>query len=113
MGKPMGNGIPIGAVVGRAEVMARFGRDIRYFNTFGGNPVSIAAATAVLDVIESEQLLDNAPGRVRRCWRASGSWHPGIVALAASVEVGSSPRSSSSMSRTGIHPMPQGLIGGQ
>ena len=59
MGKPMGNGVPIGAVVGREELMAAFGRDIRYFNTFGGNPVSIAAATAVLDVIESEQLLDN------------------------------------------------------
>ena len=58
LGKPMGNGVPIGAVIGRAEVMARFGRDIRYFNTFGGNPASIAAATAVLDVIESEQLLD-------------------------------------------------------
>jgi 4-aminobutyrate aminotransferase-like enzyme len=60
MGKPMGNGVPIGAVVGRDEVMAKFGRDIRYFNTFGGNPVSIAAATAVLDVIDAEQLLDNA-----------------------------------------------------
>jgi len=57
MGKPMGNGVPIGAVVGREEVMATFGRDIRYFNTFGGNPVSIAAATAVLDVIESDKLL--------------------------------------------------------
>jgi 4-aminobutyrate aminotransferase-like enzyme len=60
MGKPMGNGVPIGAVVGRDEVMAAFGRDIRYFNTFGGNPVSIAAATAVLDVIEADELLDNA-----------------------------------------------------
>jgi 4-aminobutyrate aminotransferase-like enzyme len=59
MGKPMGNGVPIGAVVGREEVMAAFGRDIRYFNTFGGNPVSIAAATAVLDVIESERLLES------------------------------------------------------
>ena len=59
MGKPMGNGVPIGAVVGREEVMATFGRDIRYFNTFGGNPVSIAAATAVLDVIESDQLLES------------------------------------------------------
>jgi 4-aminobutyrate aminotransferase-like enzyme len=59
MGKPMGNGVPIGAVVGREEVMAAFGRDIRYFNTFGGNPVSIAAATAVIDVIESEHLLDS------------------------------------------------------
>lgn len=60
LGKPMGNGIPIGAVVGRDDVMAKFGRDIRYFNTFGGNPVSIAAATAVLDVIDDENLLDNA-----------------------------------------------------
>jgi len=60
LGKPMGNGIPIAAVVGREDVMARFGRDIRYFNTFGGNPVSIAAATAVLDVIEDEQLIGNA-----------------------------------------------------
>jgi len=43
------NGVPIGAVVGSEDVMARFGRDIRYLNTFGGNPVSIAAATAALD----------------------------------------------------------------
>lgn len=60
LGKPMGNGIPIGALVGRDAVMAKFGRDIRYFNTFGGNPVSIAAATAVLDVIDDENLMDNA-----------------------------------------------------
>ncbi|WP_280833621.1 aspartate aminotransferase family protein [Mycolicibacterium frederiksbergense] len=60
LGKPMGNGIPIAALVGRDNVMARFGRDIRYFNTFGGNPVSIAAATAVLDVIEADGLLENA-----------------------------------------------------
>ena len=59
LGKPMGNGVPIGAVVARAEVMASFGRDIRYFNTFGGNPVSIAAATAVLDVIDADGLLEN------------------------------------------------------
>ena len=60
LGKPMGNGIPIAALVGRERVMAKFGRDIRYFNTFGGNPVSIAAATAVLDVIEGDRLIDNA-----------------------------------------------------
>ena len=60
LGKPMGNGIPIAAVVGREQVMATFGRDMRYFNTFGGNPVSIAAATAVLDVIEEDRLIDNA-----------------------------------------------------
>ena len=47
-------------LVGREQVMAKFGRDMRYFNTFGGNPVSIAAATAVLDVIEEDRLIDNA-----------------------------------------------------
>lgn len=60
LGKPMGNGIPIAAVVGTEQVMDRFGRDIRYFNTFAGNPVSIAAATAVLDVIEDDDLIGNA-----------------------------------------------------
>lgn len=60
LGKPMGNGIPIAAVVGTEQALDRFGRDIRYFNTFAGNPVSIAAATAVLDVIERDDLIDNA-----------------------------------------------------
>lgn len=81
LGKPMGNGVPIGAVVGRDEVMANFGRDIRYFNTFGGNPVSIAAATAVLDVIDDEQLLDNVQRSGQRLLtglREIASHHPGI-----------------------------------
>lgn len=60
MGKPMGNGLPIAAVVMKPDVQERFGRDIRYFNTFGANHVSIAAATAVLDVIEDEGLMQNA-----------------------------------------------------
>ncbi|QUY63240.1 Diaminobutyrate--2-oxoglutarate aminotransferase [Gulosibacter molinativorax] len=60
LGKPMGNGIPIAALVGTEESQRKFGEDIRYFNTFGGNPVSIAAANAVLDVIEQEQLRQNA-----------------------------------------------------
>jgi 4-aminobutyrate aminotransferase-like enzyme len=60
LGKPMGNGIPISAVVGRADLMEAFGRDVRYFNTFGGNPVSIAAASAVLDEITGLDLLHNA-----------------------------------------------------
>ncbi|KAA0960383.1 aspartate aminotransferase family protein [Microbacterium sp. ANT_H45B] len=60
LGKPMGNGLPISAVVGRREHMDAFGRDVRYFNTFGGTPVSIAAATAVLDEIEDRELLQNA-----------------------------------------------------
>jgi 4-aminobutyrate aminotransferase-like enzyme len=60
MGKPMGNGLPIAAAVMKDEVQERFGRDIRYFNTFGANHVSIAAANAVLDVIRDEDLMRNA-----------------------------------------------------
>ena len=60
MGKPMGNGMPIAGVAARPEILAEFGRKIRYFNTFGGNSVCVAAAAAVLDVIESEGLRENA-----------------------------------------------------
>ncbi len=60
MGKPMGNGMPIAGVAARPEILEEFGHKIRYFNTFGGNSVSIAAAAAVLDVIETEGLLQNA-----------------------------------------------------
>jgi len=60
MGKPMGNGHPVAALVARPEAMAEFGRTRRYFNTFGGNTVSCAAALAVLDVIQREKLIDNA-----------------------------------------------------
>lgn len=59
-GKPMGNGIPIAAAAFRPELLVEFGRNIRYFNTFGGNSVSIAAAQAVLDVITDEGLIANA-----------------------------------------------------
>ncbi len=60
MGKPMGNGLPIAGLVARREVVEDFGRTARYFNTFGGNPVCIAAASAVLDILESEGLQANA-----------------------------------------------------
>ncbi len=60
MGKPMGNGMPIAAAVMKHEIEQKFGADIRYFNTFGANHVSIAAASAVLDVIENESLIENA-----------------------------------------------------
>ena len=60
MGKPMGNGMPIAGVAGRAELLERFGSDIRYFNTFGANSVTVAAAAAVLEVIERDGLLANA-----------------------------------------------------
>lgn len=60
MGKPMGNGYPIAGVVAREEVLERFAREARYFNTFGGNPVACAAATSVLDILRDEDLLANA-----------------------------------------------------
>ncbi|WDD90239.1 aspartate aminotransferase family protein (plasmid) [Burkholderia sp. FERM BP-3421] len=60
MGKPMGNGHPIAGLVAKPTLLAAFGREARYFNTFGGNPVSCAAAAATLDVIEQEGLQANA-----------------------------------------------------
>jgi 4-aminobutyrate aminotransferase-like enzyme len=62
-GKPMGNGHPVAAVVARPELTAAFAAQSRYFNTFGGNPVAIAAAQATLDVLRDEDLPGNA-GRV-------------------------------------------------
>ncbi|KAF1020520.1 MAG: 2,2-dialkylglycine decarboxylase [Paracidovorax wautersii] len=55
-GKPMGNGIPVSGLLARPEVLAAFSDEIPYFNTFGGNPVSMAAAQAVLKVIREEEL---------------------------------------------------------
>ena len=60
LGKPMGNGHPVGGVVAGAETLNAFRKAFRYFNTFGGNPVSCAAAMAVLDVLEEEKLRENA-----------------------------------------------------
>jgi 4-aminobutyrate aminotransferase-like enzyme len=60
MGKPMGNGHPVAGLVTNAEVMARFRKSFRYFNTFGGNPVSCAAATAVLDELQNKGLQAHA-----------------------------------------------------
>lgn len=57
MGKPMANGHPVAAVVARPDVMGAFREAFGYFNTFGGNPVSCAAAMAVLDVLEEEGLV--------------------------------------------------------
>jgi 4-aminobutyrate aminotransferase-like enzyme len=63
MGKPMGNGMPIAAVVVRPDILDSFSQRTAYFNTFGGNTVCCAAASAVLDVIENEGLIARA-GRV-------------------------------------------------
>jgi len=60
LGKPMGNGHPVAAVVGRPDLIAQFAAHGRYFNTYGGNPVSIAAAQATLDVLRDEGLVENS-----------------------------------------------------
>ncbi|HYZ69117.1 MAG TPA: aspartate aminotransferase family protein [Mycobacterium sp.] len=60
MAKPMGNGMPVAAMAARDDVLSPYAVRVPYFNTYAGNPVSMAAAAAVLDVIESEGLLAHA-----------------------------------------------------
>ena len=60
LGKPMGNGHPVAGLAVKPKVLAPFAEQCRYFNTFGGNPVAMAAASAVLDVIEQQNLQANA-----------------------------------------------------
>ncbi len=60
LGKPMGNGHPIGAVVTTSEIADAFDNGMEFFSSFGGNPVSMEAAKAVLEVIEEEGLQENA-----------------------------------------------------
>ncbi len=66
LGKPMGNGHPVAAVITRREILSAMAGRTTLFSTFGGNPVSAAAALAVLEVIEDERVLD----RVQRTGRA-------------------------------------------
>lgn len=60
MGKPMGNGYPISALVSRSEIIDEFRNRVFYFNTFAGAQVGVAAANAVLDVLEQQDLLAKA-----------------------------------------------------
>ncbi|MFZ4832730.1 aspartate aminotransferase family protein [Rouxiella sp. Mn2063] len=59
-GKPMGNGIPVSGLLAKSDVLAAFSDQIPYFNTFGGNPVAMAAAQSVLKVIKEEQLQEHS-----------------------------------------------------
>ncbi|MCI1015993.1 aspartate aminotransferase family protein [Herbaspirillum sp. C7C2] len=94
MGKPMGNGMPIAATVTTADIMQAFTDRSGYFNTFGGNTVCCAAASAVLDVIESEGLIENAKATgayLKRGLEQLKSVHPSIgdvraIGLYAAVE---------------------------
>jgi len=60
LGKPIGNGHPLAAVVTTKEIADSFDNGMEYFSTFGGNPVSCAVGLAVLDVIKDEKLQENA-----------------------------------------------------
>jgi len=60
VGKPIGNGHPLAAVITTQEIADSFNNGMEYFNTFGGNPVSMVAGMAVLDVIQEEELQKNA-----------------------------------------------------
>ena len=81
MGKPMGNGFPMGGVATRPDLLDRFTDEVKYFNTFGGNPVAAAAGLAVLDVIRDEGLVENAAATgvyLLEGLRALGNRHPAI-----------------------------------
>ena len=79
MGKPIGNGHPLGAVVTTPAIAAAFANGMEYFNTFGGNPVSCEIGLAVLDVIRDEGLQERAlrvGGRLRRGLELLAERHP-------------------------------------
>src|SRR5262249_51344659 len=60
LGKPMGNGYPVAAVITRREIADELAKQTKVFSTFGGNPVAAAAALAVLGVIEDQRLAPHA-----------------------------------------------------
>ena len=81
MGKPIGNGHPLGAVATTRAIAEAFANGMEYFNTFGGNPVSAAIGLAVLDVIEDEGLTEHARVTGERLidgLRALAANHPAI-----------------------------------
>jgi 4-aminobutyrate aminotransferase-like enzyme/Ser/Thr protein kinase RdoA (MazF antagonist) len=88
LGKPMGNGYPVAAVVAGAELFERLGTGV--FSTFGGNPVAAQAAIAVLDVIEDERLAERAEqvgGRLRQALAGLGIGEVRGSGLLVGVEV--------------------------
>ena len=80
MGKPIGNGHPLAAVVTTPAIAASFANGMEYFNTFGGNPVSCEIGLAVLDVIRDE-------GLQARALRSGGASAPGLERLVERHEV--------------------------
>jgi 4-aminobutyrate aminotransferase-like enzyme len=60
LGKPMGNGYPLAAIITRSSYVAALGQEAEFFSTFAGSPVAAVAGLAVLDVIEDEDLVAHA-----------------------------------------------------
>ena len=60
LGKPMANGLPVAGLIARRGLMTQFGERVRYFNTFAGTPVSVAAARATWEVLHDERLPEHA-----------------------------------------------------
>ena len=86
LGKPMGGGHPLAALVARPELLEGFGTRTRYFNTFGGNPVSAAVGLEVLKVIDDEKLMANAlavGGYIRKGVEALAARHESICDVRA------------------------------
>lgn len=84
LGKPMGNGFPIGAVVGRRAPMDQFGNTARYSNTFAGNTVGIATADAVLTILQRDRIPQSARvmgQRLRAGLEQIARRQPGIRAI--------------------------------
>ena len=79
LGKPMGNGHPVAAVVTTPEIAESFAASNIYFNTFGGNPVSAEVGMAVLDIIVDDALVENAKStgaHLRKGLEELASRHP-------------------------------------
>jgi 4-aminobutyrate aminotransferase-like enzyme/Ser/Thr protein kinase RdoA (MazF antagonist) len=76
LGKPIGNGFPLAAVVTSREIADSFANGMEFFSTFGGNPVACAAGLAVLDVLEEGKLQENA-------LRVGTSWKDALTQLQA------------------------------
>ncbi len=79
LGKPIGNGYPLGAVVTTAEIAASFDNGMEFFSTFGGSTVSCAVGLAVLDVVQGDRLQEHARrvgGRMLDGLRAIADRHP-------------------------------------
>lgn len=95
LGKPMGNGFPIGAVITRRGIATEFARSSSFFSTFAGNQPAVAAAHAVLDVLADERVLDRtvvAGDTLRGVLGEGAAGHAGVgdvrgIGLANAVEI--------------------------